>query len=86
MIIILESVFDVKEEMFIDCQNYFDRVDCTKQLEMLKNIGVNRRKRRLIRNLYMGQRVKLRLNQGEADSVKIWKRSQTGMLHVTHII
>ena len=49
---------------FIDWQNAFDQVDWTKLLEMLRNIGVNWRERRLIHNLYMGQRVKLRLNQG----------------------
>ena len=74
MRIILESVLDVKEEMclcFIDWQKAFDCVDWTILLEMLRNIGVNWRERRLIRNLYMGQRVKLRLNQEETDSVKI---------------
>ena len=34
--------------------------------------------RRLIRNLYMGQRVKLRLNQGETDSVKIGRGVRQG--------
>ena len=38
---------------------------------MLRNVGVNWRERRLIRNLYMRQRVKLCLNQGETDSVKV---------------
>ena len=38
---------------------------------MLINIGVYWRERRLIRNLYMRQRVKLRLNQGETDTVDI---------------
>jgi len=33
----------------------FERVDWTKLLEMLRNVGVNWRERRLIRNLYMGQ-------------------------------
>ena len=52
-------------------QKAFDRVDWTKLLEVLRNIGVNWRECRLIRKLYMGQRVKLRLNQGETDIVKI---------------
>ena len=82
MRIISERVLDVKEEMclcFIDWQKTFDHVDWTKLLEMLRNIGVNWRERRLIRNLYMGQS---RGNRQCSD----WKRSQTGMLHVTHII
>ena len=68
MRIISERVLDVKEEMFlyfIDWQKAFDRVDWTKLMEILRNIEVNWRERRLIRNLHMGQRVKLRLNQGE---------------------
>ena len=67
MRIISERVLDFKEDMclrFIDWQKAFDRTDCTKLLEMLTNIGVNWRERRLIRNLHMGQRVKLCFNQG----------------------
>ena len=74
MRIISERVLDIKEDMFlcfIDWQKDFDRVYRTKLLEMFKNVGVNCRERRLIRNLHMGKRVKLRLNKGETDSVKI---------------
>ena len=81
MRIISERVLYVKEEMclcFIDWQKAFDRVDWTKLLEMLRNIGVNWRDRRLIRKLYMGQRVKLRLNQGETDSVQIGRGVRQG--------
>ena len=47
MRIISERELEVKEEMclcFIDWQKAFDRVDWTKLLEMLRNIGVNWRK------------------------------------------
>jgi Reverse transcriptase (RNA-dependent DNA polymerase). len=74
MRIISERVLDVKEEIclcFIDWQKAFDRVDWTKLLEILRNIRVNWRERRLIRNLYMGQRVKLRINQGGTESFQI---------------
>ena len=76
-----ERVLEIKEEMclcFIDWQKAFDRVDWIKLLEMLKHIGVNWRERRLIRNLYMGQRVKLRVNQGETDNVKIGRGVRQG--------
>ena len=63
---------------FIDWQKAFDRVHWTKLLEILRNIGVNWREGRLIRNLYMGQIVKLRLNQGETDSVKIGRVVRQG--------
>jgi Reverse transcriptase (RNA-dependent DNA polymerase). len=45
---------------------------------MLRNIGVNWREIRLIRNSYIGQRVKLRLDQGEADSLKIGRGFRQG--------
>ena len=59
----------------MDWQNDFDRVDGNKLLDMLRNIGVIWRERRLIRNLYVGQRVKLRLNGGEIDSEEIRSES-----------
>ena len=56
MRIVSERVFDVKGEMclcYIIWQKAFDRVDWTKVLEMLQNITVNWRERRLIHKLYM---------------------------------
>ena len=79
--IILERVLDVKEEMclcFIDWQKAFDHVNWTKLLEMHRNIGVNRRECQLIRNLYVGQIVKLCLDQGENDSIKIGRGVRQG--------
>ena len=76
-----ERVLHIKEDMclyFIDWQKAFDRVDWTKLLEMLRSIGVNWRECRLIRNLYMGQRVKLHLNQGETNSVQIGRGVRQG--------
>ena len=83
MRIISERVLDVKEEMclcFVDWQKASERVDWTKLLEMLRNIGVNWRERRLILicNLYMRQRIKLHLNQGEIDCVKIGRGVRQG--------
>ena len=63
---------------FIDWQKSFDRVGWTKLLEMLRNIGVNWREHQLIHNLYMGQRVKLCLNQEETDSDKIGRGVRQG--------
>ena len=81
MRIVSERALDVKEEMclcFIDWQKAFDRVDWTKLLEMLRDIGDNWRERRLICNVYQGQRVKLRLYQGETDSVMIGRGVRQG--------
>ena len=48
----------------------FDCVHWIKLLEMLRNIGVTWKERRIICDLYTGQKVNLRLNQGKAASVK----------------
>jgi len=40
-------------------------------MQILKEIGIDWRERRLISNLYMAQSVKVRLNRGEIRSVKI---------------
>ncbi|MGX9339096.1 reverse transcriptase domain-containing protein, partial [Pantoea dispersa] len=61
--ILSERVLAVNEEVcacFIDWQKAFDRVNWTKLMNILKEIGVNWRDRRLILNLYLGQRVKVR--------------------------
>ena len=46
---------------------------------MSNNIAVEWRECRLIYNLYMAQRVKLCLNQGENETVEIGGGSQTGI-------
>ena len=78
MRIVTEKVLDVKEGMclcFVDWRKSFDRVDSTELLEMLINIGVNWRERRLIRNLYMRKRVKLRLNQRKPIVLRLEEES-----------
>ena len=46
---------------FVDFEKAFNRVDWTKLLKVLKDIGVKWRDRRLIAALYMSQRVVERL-------------------------
>jgi len=43
-------------------------------MEILKRNGIDWRERKLIRKLYVDQRVKIRLDRGETRSVH-WKRS-----------
>jgi len=40
-------------------------------MQILKEIGLDWRERRLISNLYVAQSVRVRLNRGETRSVKI---------------
>jgi len=47
-------------------------------MQILKETGIDWRERRLISNLYMAQSVKVRLNRGEARSVKIGRGVREG--------
>ena len=73
-VILSERTLEIDEELnvcLIDRQKAFDRVNCTKLMQILKETGIDWRERRLISNLYMAQSVKVRLNRGETRSVKI---------------
>jgi hypothetical protein len=48
-------------------QKAFDRVNWTKLMQILKETSIDWHGRRLIRNLYMAQSVKVRLNQGKQE-------------------
>jgi len=49
-------------ECFTDYEKAFDRVNWRKLMEILQNIGVDWRDRRLIATLYMSQTAAVRLN------------------------
>jgi len=68
MRIILERTLEIDEEVrfrFIDWQKVFDGVKWTKLMQTLKGTCIDWRERRLISNLYMDLRVKVRLIRGE---------------------
>jgi hypothetical protein len=72
--IILERTLDIDEELcacFIHWQKASDRVNWTKLMHILKGIGTDWSERTVISKLYMEQSVKIRLDQGDARSVKI---------------
>jgi len=81
MRIITERTLETDEELcvcFIDWQKAFDRVNCTKLMQILKRTGIDWRERRLISKLYMDQRIKERLDQGETRSVQIGRGVRQG--------
>ena len=63
---------------FIDWQKAFDRANWTALMQIQKRNGIDWRERRLISNLYMDQRVKVRLGRGETRSVQIGRRVRKG--------
>jgi hypothetical protein len=57
--IISERTLEIDEELsvsFIDWQKAFDRVNWTKLMQILKEIGIGWHERRLISNLYVAQK------------------------------
>ena len=56
---------------FIDWQKAFDCVNWNNLMQILKITGIDWRDRRLISKLYIDQRVKVRLDQGETSCVQI---------------
>jgi hypothetical protein len=68
-----EQTSDIDYELcacFIDWQEDCDRRSWTKLMLILKQNGIDLRERRLISKMYMDQRVKVQLDQGETRNVK----------------
>ena len=49
--------------VFVDLEKSIDRVDWKKLMGILKKIGVDGKERRLLSNLYMKQRIKVRIGE-----------------------
>jgi hypothetical protein len=64
MLRISERTFEIDAEVcvcFIDWQEAFERVNCTKLMQIRKGTGIDMPERRLISNLHIAQNVKVRL-------------------------
>ena len=72
------EIYEELNACFIDWQKAFDRVNWTKLMQILKETGIDWRERTLIRDLYMAQSVKVRLNGGKTRSVKIGRGVREG--------
>ncbi|KAI5735741.1 hypothetical protein M8J77_022050 [Diaphorina citri] len=78
-----EKMIEVNKNLyvcFIDWEKAFDRVDWNILLRVLKEIDLNWEDRRLIRELYKGQKVVVRIEDEEGNNN--WKRCETRMLYV----
>ena len=64
--------------VFVDLEKAFDRVNWVKLLEILKKIGVDWKERRLLSNLYMNQRVKVRTGDEMTEGCEIGRGVRQG--------
>ncbi|KAJ4444959.1 hypothetical protein ANN_06758 [Periplaneta americana] len=63
---------------FVDLAMAFDRVDSNKLMRILKKIGVDWKERRLFSNLYMKQRVKVRIGEEMSKGSEIGRGVRQG--------
>ena len=57
--------------VFVDLEKAFDEVDWKKLMGILKKIGVDCKERRLLSNLYMKQRIKVRIGKEMSEGREI---------------
>ena len=62
-----EDIYSV----FVDLEKAFDRVDWKKLMGILKKIGVDWKERRLLSNLSMKQRIKVRIGEEMSEGTEI---------------
>ena len=65
---------------FIDFEKAFDKLNWTKMLEIMKNIGIDHRDRRLVENLYMNQTSIVRVNNVMTERCIIGQGVRQGCL------
>jgi hypothetical protein len=66
---------------FIDWQKVSDHINWKKLMQILKEIGIDSSKRRIIRKMYLDQRVKVQLDGEETRKCEDWMRT----LHVPYL-
>lgn len=78
-----ERIIEFNKEMyvcFVDFEKAFDRVNWVKLMEVLKEVGVDWRDRRLLIDLYMQQEVAVRVNGECTESTEIGRGVRQGCL------
>ena len=78
-----ERSIDFKKDVFVcfvDFEKAFDRVNWTKLMEILKQIGIDCRDRRPITRLYMNQTASVRTNMGNTEPAIIGRGIREGCL------
>ena len=67
---------------YVDYEKAFDRVNWTKLMMILKNVGVDWRDHKLIWNLYRGQSASVQIGNDLTSACQI-ERCQTGLLIIS---
>jgi len=74
MCVITERCIESNQTVYLCFVNYekaFDRINWKKMMEILKNIGVNWKDRRLIKELYMNQTARVRIDNVLSEKCEI---------------
>ena len=67
--------------VFGDLEKAFDRLDWKKLMRILKKIGVDWKERKLLGNLYMKQRIKVRIGEEMSEGREIGRRYGKNVLY-----
>ena len=70
--------------VFVDLEKAFDRVDWKKLMGILKKTGVDGKERTLLSNLYMKQRIKIRIGEGMSEGRQIGRGYGKDVLYRPH--
>jgi hypothetical protein len=63
---------------YVDYEKAFDRVNWCKLMRVLEKLGVDERDRQLIKNLYLGQSVVIRIAGEDSDPAKLGRGVRQG--------
>ena len=63
---------------FVDLEKAFDRVTWDKLISILKDKGIDWKERRIIWNLYRGQRISIKVGKEETEEVEISRGVRQG--------
>ena len=63
---------------FVDYEKAFDRINWLKLMEVLEQVGIDKRDRDLIKNLYMEQAVVIRIDGKDSEAAKIGRGVRQG--------
>ena len=70
--------------VFVDLEKAHDRVNWKKLMGILKKTGLDWKERRLLSNLYMKQRIKVRIGEEMSEGTEIGRGNGKDVLYRLH--